>query len=148
MRGLYSTAAIVLCLWASLECRTALADEPLPRSVLVIDQFEPASAASEALLSAFRSTLKDNAAAPISIYIENLDLGRFKGPRFEDAVYAYFQEKYRDIPIGIIVAFGSRALELVLNLRPRLWPQAPVIFSVVDHDIVNTCFPPKVIGRR
>ena len=147
MRGLYSTAAIILCLWASLECRTALADEPLPRSVLVIDQFEPASAASAALLSAFRSTLKDSAAAPVSLYIENLDLGRFKGPRFEDAVYAYFHEKYRDKPIGIITAFGSRALELVLRLRPRLWPEAPVIFSVVDQGVADTlALPPKVIG--
>jgi signal transduction histidine kinase len=138
---------IIVCLWASLECHMALADEPLPPSVLVIDQFEPASAASEALLSAFRSTLKDSAAAPISVHIENLDLGRFKGPRFEDAVYAYFHEKYRDHPIGVITAFGSQALELVLRLRPRLWPQAPVIFSVVDHDIVDTlALPPKVIG--
>jgi signal transduction histidine kinase len=146
-RGLCWVAATLCCLLASLLCPTASADEPLPRSVLVIDQFEPASAASEALLSAFRSTLKDSAAAPTSVYIENLDLGRFKGPRFEDAVYAYFHEKYRDHPIGVITAFGSRALELVLRLRPRLWPQAPVIFSVVDHDIVDTlALPPEVVG--
>jgi signal transduction histidine kinase len=146
-RGIFSVAATILCLSASLKCPTASADEPLPRSVLVIDQFEPASAASEALLSAFRSTLKDSAAAPVSLYVENLDLGRFKGPRFDDAVYAYFLEKYRDNPIAIITAFGSRALELVLRLRPRLWPQAPVIFSVVDQDIADTlALPPEVIG--
>ena len=82
-RGLHSTAAIILCLSASLECRTALADEPLPRSVLVIDQFELASAGSAAVLSSFRSTLKSNSTSPISIYIENLDLGRFGGLRLQ-----------------------------------------------------------------
>jgi len=111
-RGICSVAATICCLLASLQTQTASADEPLPRSVLVIDQFEPASAASEALLSAFRSTLKESAAAPISIYIENLDLGRFKGARFEDAVYAYFHEKYQDNSIGIVTAFGSQALNV------------------------------------
>ena len=81
--GLHSTAAIILCLSASLACRTALADEALPRSVLVIDQFEPASAGSAALLSGLRSTLKSNSTSPISIYVENLDLGRFGGLRFQ-----------------------------------------------------------------
>ncbi len=50
-------------------------------------------------------------------------------------------------PIGIITAFGSAALELVLRLRPRLWPEAPVIFSVVDQGVADTlALPPKVIG--
>ena len=117
MRGLYSAAAIILCLWASLECRTALADEALPRSVLVIDQFELASAGSAAIQSSLRSTLKSNSTSPISIYIENLDLGRFGGLHFRHAVQAYFHEKYQDTPIDIVMPIGSAALELVLSLR-------------------------------
>jgi signal transduction histidine kinase len=146
-RGICSVAVTLCCLLASLQCPTASADEPLPRSVLVINQFELASAGSSALLTGFRSALKSDSAAPISIYFENLDVARFKGPRFEDAVHAYFSAKYQDKPLGIIVAFGSGALEFVLHLRPRLWPEAPVIFAAVDEGIRDRLiFPPKVIG--
>jgi signal transduction histidine kinase len=124
-----------------------MAAGPLPRSVLVIDQFELASAWAAAALSSFRSTLRDNSASPISVYVEHLDLGRFRGPRFSDAVQAYFREKYRDTPIGVIVAVGSSALEFVLPLRVQLWPDVPVIFAAVDESIVGRLIlPSRVTG--
>jgi signal transduction histidine kinase len=146
-RGMCSTVGIACCLVTALECPAASADEPLPRSVLVIDQFELASAGSAALISGFRSTLRNSSAPPISVYIENLDLGRFGGAQFEDAVQAYFREKYRGKPIGTIVAFGSAALELVLRLRTRLWSETPAVFAVVDEGTLDRLtLPPKVIG--
>ena len=130
LRGL--TAGIVCCLLAFLKCPAALADGPLPRSVLVINQFELASPATTALLSSLRSTLK-GAASPTSVYIENLDLGRFGGARFKDTVRSYLHEKYRDTPIGVIVAVGSAALEQVLHLRTALWVDVPIVFGAVDE---------------
>jgi signal transduction histidine kinase len=125
----------------------ALAEQPLWRSALVVDQFELASPGSAALLASFRSTLKDSSAPPVSVYIENLDLGRFGGSRFEVAVQAYFREKYQDKPIGILVPVGSAALELVLSLRPQLWPEAPVIFAAVDEGLLaQLTLPPEVTG--
>jgi signal transduction histidine kinase len=146
MRGICSIG-VVCCLWTFLECPTALADAQLPRSVLVVDQFELASAGSAALLSTFRSTLKHNSPSPISVYIENLDLGRFRGPPFRDAVQAYFREKYQDKPLDLIVAIGSTALELVLYLRMQLWTDAPLIFAAVDEGIPERLkLPPNVTG--
>jgi signal transduction histidine kinase len=124
-----------------------MAAEPLPRSVLVIDQFELASAGAAAALSSFRSTLKGDATLPASVYIEHLDLGRFRGARFSDAVQAYFREKYRDTPIGVIVALGSSALEFVLPLRGQLWPDVPVVFAAVDKSVAGRLvLPPRVTG--
>jgi signal transduction histidine kinase len=146
-RGMCSIAATIFCLLTSLECPTASADEPLPRSVLVIDQFELASAGSAAVLSSLRSTLKSSSTSPISVYIENLDLGRFGGLHFRHAVQAYFHEKYRDTPIGVVMPIGSAALELVLHLRPQLWPDTPVIFAAVDEGVPDRLnLPSKVTG--
>jgi signal transduction histidine kinase len=115
--------------------------------VLVIDQFELASPASAAILSSFRSTLRANTGPPISHYIENLDLGRFGGPQFRAAVQGYFQEKYRDRPIGVVVPIGSGALELALHLRTQLWVDAPVIFAAVDEGAPHRLkLPSKVTG--
>ena len=147
MRRICSTAGIICCLLASLECPKALADKPLPRSVLVIDQFELASPGSAAVLSSFRSTLRNNSTSPISVYIENLDLGRFGGSRFKDVVQAYFREKYQDRPIDVIVPIGSAALELVLYLRLQLWADTPVIFAAVDEGVPDRLIlPAKVTG--
>jgi signal transduction histidine kinase len=127
-----SLAAAVCGLLVFCSCPSASAAEPLPRSVLVVDQFEVASAGSVAVLAALRSRLRSDP-APISIYIENMDLGRFGGDRFTDAVEAYFVEKYREKPIGVLVAVGSAALELVLQVRARRWPEVPVVFTAVDE---------------
>jgi signal transduction histidine kinase len=147
LRSRCLAVGIISCLLACLECPTALADGPLPRSVLVIDQFESASQGSEALQSSLRAALKGNSASPISVYIENLDLGRFRGPRFESAVEAYFREKYRDTPVNLVVSIGSTALELALHLRSQLWGEAPVIFAAVDEGSLDRLvLPPNVTG--
>ncbi len=112
-----------------------------------MDQFEPGSTASAAILSNFRSTLREHPESRISVYIESLDLGRFRGARYRDTVHAYFREKYGDKQVGIIVAVGSAALELVLYLRAQLWADVPVIFAAVDEVILDELsLPPNVTG--
>ena len=60
---------------------------------------------------------------------------------------AYFLEKYQDKPIGIVAAFGSAALELVLSLRMQLWAATPVIFAAVDEGIADRLtLPSQVTG--
>ncbi|MFL6796588.1 MAG: ABC transporter substrate binding protein [Xanthobacteraceae bacterium] len=75
-----------------------------------------------------------SAERPVSVYTENLDLGRFGNARFTGTVEAFLREKYRDTPIGLVVSIGSTALELVLSLRTPLWPDTPVVFIAVDED--------------
>jgi signal transduction histidine kinase len=141
-----AVAAMACCLLAYAHCPDARAQSS-SRSVLVIDQFEVASPGSAAIQSSFRATMKGNSASPVSIYIENMDLGRFRGPGFAEAVHAYFRAKYRAIPIDVIVANGSSALELVLPLRASLWPDTRVIFSSLDeNDAGKLSLPPGVTG--
>ena len=125
---------IIISLMACLAASISLAGEPLPRSVLVLDQFELASPLGSAIFSGFRSTLNKETAAPLSIYVESLDLTRFAGQRFEGALQLYLREKYSDKPIGVIMVNGQKALELALQLRTRLWSDVPVIFAGVDEE--------------
>ena len=137
----------IICFLALLAGSSASAVQPLPRSVLILDQFEVASPFSAAILSKFRSTLQSNSVRPVSIYIENLDLGRFCGAEFERVLQGYFREKYRDKPIGIVVTIGSASLELASHLHAQLWSDVPVIFASVDESMLDELeLPANVTG--
>ena len=109
------------------------AADPLPRSVLILSQGLPGAPWPSAVHQALRSTLAGNGATPVVDYIEELDLGRFGGAEHEQLLRGYLREKYRHKPIGVIVAIGSDALELLLRLRAELWPKIPVVFAAVDE---------------
>jgi len=140
-----AAAGIVLGV-AGILCPAASAEQ-LPRSVLFLDQFEVASPFSAAIYAKFRSTLDAHSPQPVSTYVENMDFGRFGSPQFETALEAFFREKYRDKPVGVVVALGSAALDLTMHLRPALWPDAPIIFAAVDeHALDGVELPTNVTG--
>jgi ABC-type uncharacterized transport system substrate-binding protein len=44
--------------------------------------------------------------------------------------------KYRDKPIGVIVAIGNASLDYLMRWRSTLWPRIPVAFAMVDETTV------------
>jgi signal transduction histidine kinase len=96
--------------------------------------------------SAFRSTV-DAQPSPVTIYGESLDLNRFGGPEYEESWRTHLRNKYRDRPIGVLVAIGSAALGYALHLHATLWPDVPLVFSYVDEQTVARLqLPPDVTG--
>ena len=112
------------------------ANEPLPRSILILDQNVSDSVWYAPFSAAFRSILNAPPSA-ISVYAEHLDLNRFGGEHHDEVLTSYLRGKFRDRPIGVIVAQGSAALEFVLRARRELWPTVPVVFSGVDEETVG-----------
>jgi signal transduction histidine kinase len=107
----------------------------VPRSVLILEQSP--GPFYVALSSAVKSRLMSGSPAPTATYTENLDMGRFNGPQVEAYTTAYFKEKYRDKPIGIVFVSGSLALDFALRARAELWPGTPIVFAGVDETSVN-----------
>jgi signal transduction histidine kinase len=123
------------------------AAEAVPRSVLIFDQSEPNSQWGIGFRAGLVATLGADAARPISIYSEVLDLARFNSKEYEELQRTYLREKYRDKPIGVIVVHGASALDLLLRLRTELWSTVPVIFGVVDEvTAARLHLPPDVTG--
>ena len=123
------------------------ADEPLPRSVLILDQSDAHSAWYAPFSAAFRSTLYAGSGERISVYAEHLDLSRFGGPRHDDLLRGYLREKFRATPIGLVVAQGSSSLDFVLRSRAELWAGVPVVFAGVDEETgKRISLPPDVTG--
>lgn len=145
MRVLYSLFFFLL---AASYPYTAPAAEPRPRSVLLLDQSEPNAPFGLQFRAALRSSLYQGQEDPVTIYSEVMDIARFGGSGYDAVLREYFREKYKDKKIGVIVAHGSAALELLLRLRDDLWPQVPVVFALVDeHRLAKLKLPADITGR-
>ena len=66
----------------------------LPRSVLIIDQYGPGLPFSAGISSGIRAAVISGSASQVSVYQEQLDLARFRGPDYE-------QKSERSFPVEI-----------------------------------------------
>src|ERR1019366_2657363 len=110
----------------------SVATESLPRAVLIIDETDPGKSAPTTFSATLRATL-DETTPHVAVYGDNLDLSQFAGPRQEEILRRYLQEKYRDIHFGVIAAVGVSAFRLVRSWRSELWPDVPVVFAAIDE---------------
>jgi len=143
---LLRSVAVALSL-VSVSPAGSLAAEPLPRSVLIIDQYGPGLPFSAGISSGIRAAVISGSATQVSVYHEQLDLARFHGSDYEHSLNAHYRLKYRDKQVGVIIAVGPAALEYVLRSRAELWPEVPVVFTFVDKPTITQLkLPPDVTG--
>jgi ABC-type uncharacterized transport system substrate-binding protein len=124
-----------------------LVAQPLPQSVLVLDQYAGSLPWVGARNAAFRTLLNAGRAVPVSIYEEYMDFNRFAAPNYKESLKRHFVEKYRDKPVDLIVAFGPSALDYAADIRADLWPKTTVVFGeVAETAISRSSLPAGVTG--
>jgi signal transduction histidine kinase/ABC-type uncharacterized transport system substrate-binding protein len=121
---------------------------PPPRSILVLNESAMVGPFYQAAYEALRSKLAAHSSQPVSIFLEHLELERFGDDRHEKTLTTYLESKYRDQPLGVIVALGSAALEFALRQQSAMWSGVPVAFVMVDEAALQRLsIPPNVTGR-
>jgi signal transduction histidine kinase len=123
---------LIVAVTACLVPTISSAAEPPRRTVLIVDEADPGKGGPTTFSATLRAAL-DGFAPHVAVYGDSLDLSRFAGPRQEEILRRYLQEKYRDIHFGVIAAVGASALELVQSWRSELWPGVPVVFAAIDE---------------
>jgi signal transduction histidine kinase len=132
---------------ACLLCAGSSAADPLPRTVLVLDQSIPYTEYFAKLFASFQVTLKTGSDIPITIHSEQLEYSHFKGPEYDSLLRTFIKQKYRSRPIGVIVADGFGALQFAVGLRSDLDSRIPIVFSNVDDgSAARLRLPPNVTG--
>ncbi len=139
--------ALVICSMSAVLGPLPASAEPLPRSVLFIDELTPIHPWFTDLSKAFTRTLSRESSNSIYVYVETLGLAAFDDEAYYSQIRDHFRQKYRNKPIGVIVAHASLALPYALSLRDDLWPQAPVIFTGVhERTAARMRLPDNVTG--
>jgi signal transduction histidine kinase len=130
MTRIISFEGIIVGLFVLLAPMCSSAQDRRPHSVLVLDQSNLRGPFYYALSSGLREVLDTD--GRITTYGENLDLTRFGGAAYEESLKRHLKEKYRDRPIGVIVANGAGTLDHTLRWREELWPGTPIVFTMLD----------------
>ncbi len=138
---------LIVFLVLTLAQACAWAQELRPHSILVLDQAELRGPFYDLLFSGLRDVVVGHTHSNVTLYGENLDLSRFGGQAYEQNLKRFLHEKYRDKPIGAVVAIGGASLECALRWREELWPGIPIVFAMVDElDFTRLKPPPDVTG--
>jgi signal transduction histidine kinase len=102
----------------------------LTHGVLIINESGSDSPFALQFRDQLRSTLVGEISLNVGLYSESSGVSRFNNIDY-DAFRAYFEAKYKNIPISVIVAVGARALKFTSRIRADIWPKAPIVFVVV-----------------
>jgi signal transduction histidine kinase len=145
VRDICLAAAIIFGLMGTSVNADSRGEQVPPRSVLILDQSTSLRPWATGIIAGIRSVLDSSAGSPIALYVEHLDLHRFKGPEYQDSLRRHFSEKYRDRPIGVIATIGPRAFEYAMRLRESLWQTVPVVFAAIPEQSAPNP-PPGVTG--
>ena len=121
---------VVLVLATGLACA---ATQPLPRSILIVSPSDARGPFYYRIFDALRAAVNRAPGPPVTLYLEYLDLNRFGGQDYEASLAGHLRVKYREKPVGVLVAVGPAALTHVLHWRDDLWPGVPVVFVMVDE---------------
>lgn len=138
--GLSIAALLILTVYAGASDR--------PRAILVFEQSDVRAPFYAAIFSGLRAKVNSAQTRPVTLYVENLDLGRFHGAGYEQSLSERFAIKYQDSPIGVILTVGSAALDHAIRWRPVLWPGVPIVLAFVDEkSSADVDLPTDVTGR-
>lgn len=138
----------LIILLATLLAPAGLAAQETRRhSMLLLDQSDRRDAFYYQVFVGLRDAVSAHGHAPTTVYTESLDLNRFGGETYQDGFRRFLEEKYRDRPIGVVVAVGAAALELAIRWRPQLWPDTPIVFALVEEADFRRMRPPPDVTQ-
>lgn len=127
------------------------AAQPVPRGtvrILVLYGIEPELPVTSAFTRELRSGVTHAIPTHIEFYAEYLDMDRFSDADRSGQLAGYFAEKYKGFRLDAIVAVGGQALQFAMAHHDELFPRVPVVFAMVEAQLVDgRRLAPDITGR-
>jgi signal transduction histidine kinase len=106
--------------------------EPLPRTILFLDEDTPIYPWFRQMSEAFYVTIRAETTKDPFVFIENLGIDEYGTADYFNILLSHFREKYRNKAIGVIVS-NARDIPLTLRLCDELWPGTPVVLAGIPE---------------
>lgn len=108
-----------------------------PKRVLLLFAEDQSFPFMTSLGQSFQSTLKSQTTSRIEFYSEYLDRMRIPDTVYEKELVKFWQRKYEERKIDLIIVFVASALDLLARNRAELFPGAPVVFCVLSQEQIS-----------
>jgi PAS domain S-box-containing protein len=109
------------------------------KNVLIIRGESPELPASRTLIDGIESALRTSQTEPPEFYVESIDTPALTNPEAYEARLAdLLEDKYRDTPLDLVVAFTEPAVRFALRERAGLFPNAPLLLGFVDRRLIDS----------
>jgi signal transduction histidine kinase len=134
-------------LGAALCVAYAGAEVPLHevKNVLILLGDDPSLPAVAQYYNAIQATLKASDPSAVNVYVESLDVTRFRGADYPPQVVQWYRQKYRSVRPNVIVTVTLASLTFMLNQRANLWPGVPILAgAITSHQIGGLQLPADV----
>lgn len=125
----WATALVLALLLVGAQSATARLTSILP--VLVLDSYEVGYDWSDQEIAGVREIF--NEAFPgNTVYLEHLDTKKFPRKRHFPLQAKLLAEKYRQIPLAVVIAMDNAALEFALRYRSEIFPRSSIVFCGIN----------------
>jgi len=122
------------------------AGTPAPWRIVLIRSWDALYAMNIAREQALRDALTEKAPRLVEIYTEEIDSLRVRSG-IEPEFGALLKNKYRDIPVDLVIASGIEPLEFATRYRDDIWPGVPIVFNgVIDGALEGWRRPKSTTG--
>ena len=117
------------------------------RRVVILNAVDPYLPAYIALDNAVREAIRAGRKAPVELYAETLNMGRFPRTLLENDVHALLRKKYRGFKLDVVVVVDTLGLDFAERYGAELWPGAAVVFMSVSNSALRArSLDPRTIG--
>lgn len=108
------------------------------RTVLTIHWSTEEFPSTPVVDAAIRETLLTHGTVPVDYFTEYLETDRFSPEEASESLRDYIQRKYRGRRIDAVIAVAEPALDFAIRYRAQLFPNAPIVASVVRMPAAGT----------
>jgi signal transduction histidine kinase len=119
-----------------------------PTRILLLYQQQAEAPTMVEFTRRLRLTVSGALRTPVEFYQESLDFDRFDETERYSPLTSYLGDKYRGVPVDLVVPVGGRALRFTVDHLRSVFPGVPVVFALNAAPQTNPAtLPSDVTGR-
>jgi chemotaxis protein methyltransferase CheR len=125
----------VSTLFAGAAAHAADATAQPHKAAVVFVSFDQDLPGVHELVEALNRGLRQDASAPLDLFVEYTGLDRFSGPAYESELIKLYRQKYSSRKVDLIVAVGPTALDFLVTRK--VMPSVPIVSCYVAEHLLN-----------